>query len=241
MENYELRDAVAAIPYWYHKIELPHQVTTPGWAPLNPAAYRVPDRFDGEVLLDVGAWDGYWTFYAAQRGAVSVNAIDDFSDNCGKLVNADRQDKWRTFDLCCRALMLTNVGRITHNVEQRLPLSGFNRVFMFGVLYHLRNPIQALQNVYNCMAPGSTIHVETAILDNVTSAYTGKQADPNGCYAEFFPGSEFGKNPNNWWVPTLKCVGAWLLAAGFHNVELWKLTDTPTTLAECRGFAKARK
>ena len=56
----DLAARVAAIPYWYHKIDLPGGITTPGWAPIDPAAYRVPEDLTGMRVLDVGAWDGYW-------------------------------------------------------------------------------------------------------------------------------------------------------------------------------------
>src|SRR5690606_15233706 len=99
--------AVDAVPYWYHKIELPHGITTPGWAPLDQSVYRIPDDLTGKTVLDVGAWDGYWTFEAIKRGA-GVVAIEDFSDTIGARVNASRQKKWDTFDLCRDAMGLAD-------------------------------------------------------------------------------------------------------------------------------------
>ena len=81
-----LEAQVRAFPHWYHRIELPHGVVTPGGHPHSAAAYRVPDRLDGKRVLDVGAWDGFWTFEALKRGAAEAVAIDDFSDflaDCG--------------------------------------------------------------------------------------------------------------------------------------------------------------
>ena len=64
-----LQQRVAAFPYWYHKIELPGGVVTPGWAPLDAESYRVPADLTGKRVLDVGAWDGYWTFEAMKHAA----------------------------------------------------------------------------------------------------------------------------------------------------------------------------
>lgn len=262
-----LIERINAIPYWYHRIDLGNGVVTPGWAPINPDAYRIPDRMFNETVLDVGAWDGYWTFESLKRGAKHVTAIEDFSDTCGEITNADRRKQWETFDLCAEALGYRKEipGWCAYNGEyqkdfdhpryERCNLSierdsggdfywsnlDLDRVFCFGVLYHLCNPLKALQNCFDSLKPGGTIHVETAILDNITSAYTGKPHDPNGCYAEFFPTNEFGRNSSNWWVPTLRCAAAWLQAAGFVDIEQWKLTDNPNSLAECRGFLKAKK
>src|SRR5258708_5460003 len=109
------REAIEArlrdVPYWYHKIELPHGVVTPGWAPLDAAAYRIPERLDGKRVLDVGAWDGYWSFEAIKRGAREVVAIDDFSDYLGTLDTADRH-AWKSFDLC-RELLGIDAKRCT--------------------------------------------------------------------------------------------------------------------------------
>ena len=93
---------VKSIPYWYHKIELPYGIITPGWAPIIPQTYRLPDKLT-ERVLDIGAWDGYWTFEALKRGAREVVAVDDFSDNLGRLNQSDRS-AWETFDLCRSAL-----------------------------------------------------------------------------------------------------------------------------------------
>lgn len=67
---------VQGIPYWYHKIELPYGIVTPGWAPIDSSAYRIPADLTGKYILDIGAWDGYWTFEALKRGAAKVVSID---------------------------------------------------------------------------------------------------------------------------------------------------------------------
>jgi tRNA (mo5U34)-methyltransferase len=42
-------------------------------------------------VLDVGAWDGFWSFEALRRGARAVVAIDDFSDFLGQLDREERR------------------------------------------------------------------------------------------------------------------------------------------------------
>src|SRR5690349_9581801 len=98
MDANELQERIVKFPYWYHRIELPGAVT-PGWAPMNRDAYKIPADLTGKRVLDVGAWDGFWTFEAIKRGAKQVVAIDDFSDYAGKLQAGDRK-AWETFDLC---------------------------------------------------------------------------------------------------------------------------------------------
>ena len=47
-----LRQRIAEIPVWYHRISLPDGIVTPGINPLDPAAYRLPDDLTGKK----GAW-----------------------------------------------------------------------------------------------------------------------------------------------------------------------------------------
>lgn len=239
-----LRGRVAAFPYWYHRIELPGGVVTPGWAPLRPEAYRVPADLSGLRVLDVGAWDGYWSFEALKRGAAEVVAIDDFSDYLGRLDEPDRK-AWETFDLCREALGYDEerCQRCEMSVYDVTPerLGQFDFVFCFGVLYHLRHPLLALEKL--AAVCGSEIYVESAILDDF-SPYRGglNHGYPDGqMVMEFYPDAQYGSNPTNWWVPTLHCLGHMVRAVGFSEVVGWKLTDQPMQLPHCRGFTRGKK
>ena len=238
MTNEEIKTAVDSVPFWYHKIQLSDQVTTPGWAPIDADRYMVPESLFGERILDVGAWDGYWTFEALKRGASWVTAIDDFSDSLG-VNDISRDDQWKTFDICKSALDARFCQRLTMSVYdiEKLGVEPFDRIFCFGVIYHLRHPLFALEKLRKVCK--GTIHIETAVLDQMQSPYTGEAIHPKACHAEFYPKDEFGSNNSNWWVPSLKCLGAMLEAAGFRNVKLWNLTDHPIHLPHCRGFASA--
>lgn len=254
MTDDELKAAIAEIPYFYHKIELRPGITTPGWAPLDASKYGIPDDFTGKRVLDVGAWDGYWTFEALKRGAAHVAAIDDFSDTCGKITNANRSEAWKTFDLCAKALGHNPHGYVCDRTkptlsrfecdieesdrEDSLLIPESDVVFMFGVLYHLQNPLLALQRCR--ILCRESIHIETAILDGCSSAYNPNRGyDGSECCAEFYPNDEYGMNNSNWHVGTLRYWCALVEAAGFKNIESWRLTDEPKSVAECRGFIRA--
>jgi tRNA (mo5U34)-methyltransferase len=235
----ELQAAVDAVPYWYHKIELPHGITTPGWAPISQAAYRIPESLAGKTVLDVGAWDGYWSIEASRRGAREVCALENFSDTIGSVTNADRSQKWHNILLCLQALDIRNVSLCEGDIEdvsiEYTPQSDV--IFCFGVLYHLRNPLLALSNMRRVCR--GTIHIETAILDGFTSAYSEHLYTSDDCSFEFYPNNEYGQNHSNWWVGTLKAWCGLVEAAGFKNIEYWKLTDSPNHVSESRGFIRA--
>jgi tRNA (mo5U34)-methyltransferase len=245
MTTETLTSRIAGFPFWYHRIALAPGVSTPGWAPINPASYGIPERMDGLRVLDVGAWDGYWTFEALKRGASEVLAIDDFSDNLGSLPPEARK-AWGTFDLCKDALgfgseRCRREEMSVYDVSTE-KLGSFDVVFFFGTIYHLRHPLLALDKLSAICR--RQIFVESAILDDF-SPYRGGlgKGYPGGqMVMEFYPEAQYGGNLSNWWAPTLHCLGHMVRAAGFSaSVEAWKLEAIPQSLPYCRGFVRASK
>jgi len=242
----QLQAAVNAVPYWYHKIELPGGIVTPGWAPTDAKKYQIPERLDGKRVLDVGAWDGYWTFEALKRGAMRVEAIDDFSDTVGTVTNADRSEHWRTFDMCADALgyrigFLEQIMRTemsVYQIDERWEGS-FDAIFCFGVLYHLRHPLYALERLRTVCNVGATIYIETATLEHCKSAYSDRTYRVGDFASEFYPNDECGMNHSNWWVCTLPCWCAMVEAAGFKVEASWVHSEFPDHISECRGYIRA--
>ncbi len=190
-------------------------------------------------------FDGYWSFEALRRGAREVVAIDDFSDFLGALEDSDRR-AWDAFDLC-RELLGYDEARCSRREMSVYDLTEetlgrFDVVFFFGTLYHLRYPQLALDKI--SQVSDDAIFVESAILDDF-SPYRGgmgKGYDAGDMVMEFYPGSQYGQNATNWWVPTLQCLLHMVGSAGFsEDCRAWKLTSEPTELPHCRGFASAHK
>lgn len=228
---------------WYHRIPLEDGVMTPGTMPPMPHLYKVQPRMDGLRVLDIGAWDGYWTFDAIRRGAGSVLAIDDFSDNTGN-DTLDR-GKWENFDLCCRQLGLEfpRVDRIEMSVYDlnARDHGEFDVVFFFGTLYHLRHPLLALEKIAAVMRPGGTLYVETAVCDSFSPYEPCVGVGHRGkCVMEFYPGREYGDNLSNWWAPSSMCLFHMIASSGFENVDVWA-NSVPLSIREARGWAKATR
>ena len=242
---FDLRASVAARPYWYHKIELPGGVLTPGWAPISRVSYNIPEDLTGKRVLDIGAWDGFWTFEALRRGAREVVAIDDFSDFLGNLRESDRTG-WENFDLCREAFgysreVCDRLEMSVYDISEE-KLGRFDVVFFFGTIYHLRHPLLALDKIASVC--DQELYVESAILDDY-SPYRGGLGHgyaEGQMVVEFYPDAQYGNNASNWWVPTLQCLAYMVRAAGFAEAQGWKLTvETPQILAHCRGFVKGLK
>src|ERR671934_3136918 len=70
MASDQLRAAVNRIK-WFHRIDLGHGVITPGDddTPAKLATLGFPEDLRGQTVLDIGAWDGFFSFEAERRGA----------------------------------------------------------------------------------------------------------------------------------------------------------------------------
>jgi tRNA (mo5U34)-methyltransferase len=197
----------------------------------------------GLRVLDVGAWDGYWTFKALSRGARQVLAIDDFSDYMGQLPPEARQ-AWATFDLCREALGYDEdrCQRREMNVYDlsEKEVGRFDVIFFFGTLYHLRYPMLALDKL-SAICDGE-IYIESYICDDY-SPYAGGLGHGHAgkMVMEFYPDNQLAANATNWWGPSLMCLAHMVRVAGFNDVTGWKLTEDPKHLGLCRGFVKGTK
>ena len=75
----ELKNEVAKIRWW-HKIDLGNGIVTPGYdqSSTKLKKLKIPKDLSGKTVLDIGAWDGFFSFEAERRGAKRVLAIDSF-------------------------------------------------------------------------------------------------------------------------------------------------------------------
>ena len=60
--------------YWYHTIDLGHDVITPGVFDFRNQVpeYRFPENLSGQKILDVGAATGFFSFEFASRGGIVI-------------------------------------------------------------------------------------------------------------------------------------------------------------------------
>ena len=125
-------------------MELPGGVVTPGVDDPRDRLrlLELPDDMSGLSVLDVGAWDGFFSFECERRGAERVVAADWFAWQ-----QAARGAK-RSFELA-REAFGSQVEDVEVRVEELSPerVGTFDLVLFVGVLYHVRDPIRALEAV----------------------------------------------------------------------------------------------
>jgi tRNA (mo5U34)-methyltransferase len=202
-----LRERAAAIS-WFHRIELPGGVVTQGVVDPSRALPRLqlPDDLTGKTVLDVGAWDGFYSFECARRGAVRVLATDSYSWDGSSWGRRDG------FLLARQALGLE--GLVDDQLIDVMDLAPekvggpFDVVLLLGVLYHLTDGISALERVAGCCRELLVLETETAL---------GWLPYPA---ARIHPGRELNNDPTNWYQYNEAALRGLLARVGFGDVTV---------------------
>ena len=184
---------------WYHSIELPDGGVIEGHQSIEQLRRRlrmfpIPEDLAGKRVLDIGAWDGWFSFEMERRGA-DVLALDSAKNT--RLLEARRllgsRIEYRIGDIC----------RLTWK-----DLGTFDIVLFLGVLYHVKHPVMALENV--CGLCRDMACIESFVTE----------ADLNAVPAmEFYETTELRGQLDNWVGPNAACLMAFCRTAGFARVE----------------------
>jgi tRNA (mo5U34)-methyltransferase len=186
---------------WYHSIELPDGTVIQGLQSIEQlrnriAQFPIPEDLQGKRVLDIGAWDGWFSFEMERRGA-HVVALDAMENPKLKIA---------------RDLLNSNIeirmGDICRISPEEYGL--FDIVLFFGVLYHVKHPALALENV--CAMTKDLACIESYVTDN-----GDLDAVP---VLEFYEGTELRGQFDNWCGPNCACLVAMSRAAGFASAKL---------------------
>jgi tRNA (mo5U34)-methyltransferase len=143
MYGEDVRRRVEALR-WYHTIDLGQGIVTRGVddTPLRLARLDLPSSFAGRSVLDIGAWDGFFSFDAERRGASRVVATDHYSWHGPGWGTNDGKAGFKL----AREILGSRVEDDDIDVMELSPerVGTFDVVLFLGVLYHLRHPLLAL-------------------------------------------------------------------------------------------------
>lgn len=233
MDRDQIDERVRSIA-WYHTIDLGDGIVTRGNSRTPPLTHsQLPDMKD-RTVLDIGAWDGYYSFLAERSGASEITALDhyvwgvDFQKRdaywteCaarGELPDhaRDESDFWnpdlpgrRGFDLAKEVLQSKVEPVVVDFMTADLgALGAFDVVLYCGVLYHIKEPLTALERVR--AVTKSVAVIETEAID--VFGYDGDEL------VRFVAGNQVNADFGNWYLPTIVALRAMCLAAGFSRVE----------------------
>ena len=198
----------------YHTIELPDGSVLPGLQTVEHLRWRLglfglPEDLRGRRVLDIGAWDGWFSFECERRGA-EVVAVDCVALN--------------TF-LEARALLHSRVEYRTLDVAElsAAKLGRFDIVLFFGVLYHLRHPLLGLEKVVE-------LSTDLALIESFVIP-SEQRTIP--AVMEFYERTELGGQIDNWCGPSPEGLLAMCRSAGFAAAELKDVTNQRASVV-CR-------
>jgi tRNA (mo5U34)-methyltransferase len=148
------------VSLWYHTLELPGGVVTPGWFDLREQRDKLPwPEVEGKRCLDVATYDGFYAFELERRGAAEVVAIDiggheewDWPARLrvlgGEGLAKFAGEKGHGFEVA-RAALDSNVQKRIASVYELSPdeLGTFDVVVCGSLLLHLRDPVRALEAI----------------------------------------------------------------------------------------------
>lgn len=160
MENADLQEKIDRI-HWYHDIEFPNGLKADSKADDVEAHRKLwnwirseLDKivFAGKTVLDIGCWDGYWSFYAERRGAARVLATDDETQNWGGSAGLR----------LAKELMGSSIEiRTDVSIYEAAKLKErFDIILCLGVYYHLVDPFLGFTQVRHCAHNRSVVVFE---------------------------------------------------------------------------------
>ena len=214
--NEEIKDKIKKVNWW-HSINLGEYGITDGVQQSIMDTLKMPDKFTGKTVLDIGTVDGFYAFEAEKRNAKRILAADSLA--------------WRNESYSAHKLTTGKDGfnlarEILNSKVEDIELEDFNEdicidklgkhdiVLCLGILYHMMDPFRFIRKL-------SEITNELLILEthtDVNNNYAWKIYGPP--LMAFYPTNELNNDESNWWGPNAVCVREMLKAAGFEKIEL---------------------
>ena len=220
----DLRAAIESLGPWYQNIEVePGLWTNPSlpnhprdrWAAIEPHLGDV----SGKTVLDIGCNAGFFSMRFKERGAARVVGID-----------IDPVVLKQASFLSRRAgLELELHLRSAYDI---LEWGAFDIVVCVGVLYHLRHPLLALDNIASICR--ERLFAQTVIRGSVDEfvpaadypVWENEIFNDSAFPRMFFIEKSVNDDTTNWWFASRSCLTAMLRSAGFTDIVATAVPDT---------------
>lgn len=197
---------------WWHSIDFGDGIISNGEKGGGPHIHQKEinwfpkDFFINKRVLDVGAWDGYYSFYAEKQGASEVIAVDKFVWTGQAGINRSK----RGFDIAHK-LLNSKVIAYVMDVEEMHPdiLGTFDSIIYAGVFYHLKNPYQSLEILDKLLNVGGRIMLETNMC-NIGNPVP---------LLQFHPKNSLNNDSTNYWSPNGACLKFMFEEIGNYTIE----------------------
>ena len=153
----------------------------------------IPENLKNKTVLDIGTADGFYSFLCESRGAKKVVAVDwtEFPGFSAAHKILDSKVEFRKL-----IIDESNLGFV--DLKQKISTINeikekFDIILLFGVLYHLPNPVMIFKTLANITH--EMLLMSSHIIDSKEPAMY------------YYPeGSLTPGDTTNWWVPTPSCL-----------------------------------
>lgn len=212
---------------WYHTIEFPDGTVTPGFydTRTNPQYIPWPSQLQGGRCLDVGTFDGFWTFEMEKRGAGELVSLDladpekldwdyDHRISGPKMIREWGSER-RTGYQEAHEKLGSKANWINQSVYELDPERNgtFDVVFCGALLQHLRDPVRALEAMRS-VCRGALVLAEGL--------------EPKlELFARRVPSARFVMNSDQWWRANSAGLAGMAKRAGFKIEEVGPRYVTP--------------
>jgi tRNA (mo5U34)-methyltransferase len=199
---------------WFHRFEFTNGAVTNARDP-SPAKLQglhLPD-LRGLSVIDIGAFDGYFSFQCEALGAARVLATDEicWSQSMNALSNFRLMRDVLNSRVEERMIAVEDLSRET--------VGQFDVSLFLGVLYHAANMMDYLTRL-------RAITTKVAVVESLVDLLQIEEPA-----AAFYPPGVLNNDSSNYWGPNIACVTEMLKRVGFSSVDFIGLWDKNTRAA----------
>ncbi|RVT90776.1 class I SAM-dependent methyltransferase [Sphingomonas crocodyli] len=199
--------AAQDVTRWFHSFRFPDGEQVAGIKTIETLEREETEIFRGDMsgrsLLDIGAWDGYFSYAAERRGAAEVLATDHFcwsGPGWGNKAGFDAAHA--RFGSKVRAIDVDPLD-LDPEIHGR-----YDDVLLLGVLYHVTDPYRVLEKAAAMCSDHLVVETVTALRSLDIPAMR--------LYTEL----ELNDDPTNFWALNIAAIRHLLTRFGFTRIEV---------------------
>ncbi len=174
----------------------------------------IPEDLTGKTVLDLGAWDGYYSWLAAMRGA-TVTAIDSCEGEAHEWWQGDNEEAHRA--LCNKynklnaELILQDKNPIDYHKDTAYSYllcrytDMFDIIFCFGLYYHVEDVYGLFEDCFRCA------HEQVCV--------EGHYIPSKDSVMYLYDKGELDHSDTNYWSASESCLKKMFSRIGFRAIE----------------------
>lgn len=157
---------------------------------------------NNKTVLDIGCGNGYYMMRMLEHQPEMIIGIDSTLIYIMQFLALQKYIK--ADNMFALPIKMEEIPDVNHL---------FDTIFMMGVLYHRRNPVEDLSKIRHWLKPAGQLVLETLIIDDDSTPLL----EPKDRYAQM---------RNVWMIPNLNTLTSWLKESGYQDIQVTDITVT---------------